>query len=477
MSSSSKKTEIKSIKYFSNLRRFNAYPKTKKRGMCPIKDGLCSDVVRCISEQKKEPKWMLEYRLEALEYFKSKPMPSWGPELKGLEVDKLMYYLKPFEKQESSWSAVPGEIRETFEKLGVQKAEKDYLAGLGAQYESEAVYYNLKEEWVKKGVIFCDTDTALKKYPEIFKKYFGTVIPYHDNKFSALNGALWSGGSFIYVPPGVQVDVPLQSYFRINAKQFGQFERTLIIADEGSLVSYIEGCTAPNHSIKSLHSGVVEVVALKNARVRYYTIQNWSKNIYNLVTQRAVAHENAVVEWIDGNMGSHTTMKYPAVILKGENSKAEILSIAVASQADQTQDAGAKVIHLAKNTSSRIISKSISSGGGRSSYRGLVKIVSGAVNSKSFVQCDALILDNKSRSDTYPYIDVRESDVNIGHEASVSKIDDDRIFYLTSRGLSEKEARLLVVNGFIEPFVKTLPMEYAIEMNRLIEMEMEGSIG
>jgi len=439
--------------------------------------GLNEQIVRSISAKKNEPMWMLDIRLKALSHFMKRPMPSWGPDLSALNIDDIYYYVKPVKKQEKSWDDVPRDIKETFDRLGVPESEKKYLAGLGAQYESEVVYHNLREEWVKKGVVFLDTDTGLKEYPELFKKYFGTVIPYADNKFAALNTAVWSGGSFIYVPKGVHIDVPLQTYFRINAEKMGQFERTLIIADEGSFVNYIEGCTAPSYVTSSLHSAVVEIIAHKNSRVRYSTIQNWSKNVYNLVTKRAMAHENSVVEWIDGNLGSGITMKYPAVILKGDNSRAEILSIAMASAPNQIQDSGGKVTHLGKNTHSRIVSKSISSRGGRSSYRGMVKVTPLAENSKSFVQCDALLLDDKSQSDTYPYIDINNDTVDIGHEATVSKIGDDQMFYLMSRGLDESTARTLIVNGFIEPFVKLLPMEYAVEMNRLIELEMEGSIG
>jgi len=445
--------------------------------LCSGKKGLCSAVVKKISQAKQEAHWMLEYRLKALEYFKSKPLPCWGPNLNNLKIDKIMYYLKPFKKQETCWNCVPAPIKKTFDKLGIPQAEEKYLAGLGAQYESEMIYHNLKKKWTEKGVLFCSMDEALQKHPKILQKYFGTIIPFFDNKFSALNSALWSGGSFVYIPNNVHVDIPLHAHFRINSQRLGQFERTLIIAEEGSFVNYIEGCTAANYSYNSLHSAVVEIVVKKNARVRYTTIQNWSKNVHNLVTKRAHVYENATIEWIDGNLGSSLTMKYPCVILKEPGAKAEILSIAMACHDKQIQDAGAKAIHLAENTSSSIISKSISSNGGRSSYRGMVKIAKNAKNSKSFVQCDALILDNKSRSDTYPYIDVNQPEVDVGHEASVSKIQEEKLFYLMSRGLSKNEAQVLIVNGFIEPFVKTLPMEYAVEMNRLIEMEMEKSIG
>lgn len=439
--------------------------------------GLNEEVVCEISARKQEPLWMLEIRLKALEHFMARPLPKWGPDLTSLDINNIYYYVKPVKQQERSWDDVPKEIKNTFDRLGVPESEKKYLAGLGAQYESEVVYHNLKKEWEEQGVVFLDTDTGLKEYPELFKEYFGTVIPYTDNKFAALNTAVWSGGSFIYVPKGVKVTAPLQTYFRINAERMGQFERTLIIADEDSFVSYVEGCTAPNYATSSLHSAVVEIVAKKRSRVRYSTIQNWSKSVYNLVTKRAEAYQDSLVEWIDGNLGSGITMKYPAVILKESGAKAEILSIAMASATDQIQDAGGKITHLASNTSSRIVSKSISSKGGRSSYRGMVKIAKGAEGCKSFVQCDALILDEHSRSDTYPYIDINENDVEMGHEATVSKIGDDQLFYLQSRGIESNMARTLIVNGFIEPFVKELPMEYAVEMNRLIELEMEGSVG
>lgn len=439
--------------------------------------GLNEQIVRNISAQKNEPNWMLELRLKALYEFLARPMQTWGPDLSALDINDFHYYLKPVEQQRSSWDDVPQEIKTTFDRLGVPEAERKYLAGLGAQYESEVVYHRLKDQWLEKGVVFLDTDSALKEHEDLFKKYFGSIIPFNDNKFAALNTAVWSGGSFVYVPKGVHIDVPLQAYFRINAEKMGQFERTLIIAEEGSLVSYVEGCTAPTYSSSSLHSAVVEIIALPGARVRYYTIQNWSKNIYNLVTKRAFAYKDAVVEWIDCNLGSGVTMKYPGVILKEEGARAEILSIAVASSPGQIQDSGGKVIHEAPNTSSRIISKSISSKGGRSSYRGAVKVLPGAVECKSFVQCDALLIDEASRTDTYPYIDIQEADVDIGHEASVSKIGEDQLFYMMSRGFDSNTARNLIVNGFIEPLVKALPMEFAVEMNRLIELEMEGSVG
>lgn len=439
--------------------------------------GLNEEIVRSISAKKNEPEWMLNFRLAALKCFESRPMQKWGPSLSALNMNDIYYYIKPIENHVTSWEDVPKDIKYTFDRLGVPESEKKYLAGMGAQYESEVVYHNLRKEWADLGVIFLDTDTGLKLYPEIFKEYFGTVVPMNDNKFAALNSAVWSGGSFVYIPKGVNVTMPLQTYFRINAQQMGQFERTLIIADEGSSVHYVEGCTAPMYKTSSLHSAVVEIIAKKGSKVRYSTIQNWSRNVYNLVTKRAFAYENSLVEWIDGNLGSGITMKYPSVILKGDGAKAEVLSIAMASSEGQIQDAGAKAIHLASNTSSRIISKSISKNGGRCSYRGTVKVVKGAKNCKSFVQCDALILDEKSISDTYPFIDISESDVEIGHEAKVSKIGDDQVFYLMSRGLTAQDAQTLIINGFISPFVKELPMEYAVEMNRLIALEMEGSIG
>ncbi len=439
--------------------------------------GLSEQTVRDISTRKQEPVWMLELRLQALKEFESRPTQSWGPDLSALDMQDIHYYLKPIENQRKSWDDVPADIKTTFDRLGVPQEERKHLAGLGAQYESEVVYHNLKKKWLKKGILFLDTDTALKHCPHIFQHYFGKIIPYNDNKFAALNTAVWSGGSFIYVPKGVTIDQPLQAYFRINAEKMGQFERTLIIADEGSCVSYVEGCTAPAYVSSSLHSAVVEIIALPGARVRYYTIQNWSKNVYNLVTKRAFAYKDAVVEWIDCNIGSGITMKYPSVVLKESGAHGEILSVAMASSPGQIQDSGGKIIHAAPNTTSRIISKSISSKGGRSSYRGLIKVCKGAEKSKSFVQCDALLIDDKSRSDTYPYMDICEADVDIGHEASVSKVSEDQIFYLTSRGIAEQAARTMIVNGFIEPLVKTLPMEFAVEMNRLIELEMEGSIG
>ncbi|MBU1007889.1 Fe-S cluster assembly protein SufB [Candidatus Dependentiae bacterium] len=437
-----------------------------------IQRGLNKEIVRSISEQKQEPSWMLDLRIKALKTFESMPVPSWGPSLQDLSLDDLYYYLKPVKKKESIWDEVPADIKKTFEKLNVPQQEQEFFAGVGAQYESEMVYHKLKDEWKEQGIVFLDTDSGLKEYPDLFKEYFGSVVPYADNKFAALNSAVWSGGSFVYIPPGIQITMPLQTYFRIEAEQLGQFERTLIIVDEGSKLHYLEGCTAPWQSTSSLHCGVVEIIAKKNARIRYSTIQNWSKNIYNLVTKRAVAYQDSVVEWIFGSLGSKVTMEYPGVILKEPGARAEIISIATATTKQQTQDSGGKAIHLAPNTSSRIISKSISNNGGVNNYRGLVKIVPGAIGCKSFVQCDALILDDNSKADAYPYIDVQEPDVQIAHEARVSSIEGEKIFYLMSRGLTKKQAEALIVNGFIEPFVKQLPPEYAIEMERLMELEV-----
>ena len=437
--------------------------------------GLNAKIVAQISEMKHEPAWMRDFRLESFEIFESKPMPNWGGRI-GIDFQDIYYYLKPTNEQGRTWDDVPQEIKDTFDKLGIPEAEKKYLAGVKAQFESEVVYGSLQEDLGKKGVIFTDTDTAVKEHPDLLREYFGTIIPPSDNKFAALNSAVWSGGSFIYVPPGVKIDFPLQAYFRINAEQMGQFERTLIIVDEGAEVHYVEGCTAPMYTTESLHSAVVEIMVKKNGRCRYTTIQNWANNIYNLVTKRAMAYENALMEWIDGNLGSQLTMKYPAVYMMEPGARGEILSIAFSSKG-QHQDAGAKVVHCAPNTKSRIISKSISKNGGRSSYRGLCKVEDGAVGSKSNVVCDALILDPESRSDTYPYIEVDEQDVQIEHEASVSRIGEEQLFYLMSRGLTEAEASSMIVSGFIEPLIKELPMEYAVEMNRLIELQMEGSVG
>ncbi len=438
--------------------------------------GLTEEVVRSISEYKKEPQWMLEKRLLALTIFQSKPMQKWGADLSALQFDDIHYYAAPKAGNVDQWDMVPEKIKKAFDRIGIPEAEKKFLSGASAQYDSQVVYHNLKKEWEEKGIVFLDTDTALKTHPEIMKKYFGTIIPSTDNKFAALNTAVWSGGSFIYVPKGVKVEIPLQAYFRINTQNAGQFERTLIIADEGSQVHYIEGCSAPIYSAGSLHSAVVELIAHKNAYIRYTTIQNWSSNVYNLVTKRAVAYENARVEWIDGNIGSKVTMKYPSVILKGEGARGEVMSIAFAGEG-QCQDAGAKMIHVAPNTTSRIISKSISQGGGRTTYRGLVKVNKGAKNCKSFVQCDAYMLDEKSRSDTYPKIQIQENDAHIGHEAKVGKIASDKLFYLMSRGLTEQEALALIVMGFIEGFTKELPMEYAVELDKLIKIQLEGAVG
>jgi len=438
--------------------------------------GLNEEGVRQISMLKGEPEWMLEYRLKAYEHFLTRPMPEWGADLGEIDFSNIFYYIKPSNRQEDDWEDVPGYIKDTFNKLGIPEAEQKFLSGVAAQYESEVVYHNIKKELEEKGVIFLGMDEGLKQHPELVKEYFGTLIPYNDNKFAALNTAVWSGGSFIYVPPGVHVEMPLQAYFRINAKNVGQFERTLIIVDEGAYVHYVEGCTAPIYTSDSLHSAVVEIIVKKNGRCRYTTIQNWSNNVYNLVTKRAAAYENATMEWVDGNLGSKVTMKYPAVYLMEDGAHGEVLSIAFAGK-DQHQDAGGKVVHVAPNTTSRIISKSICKNGGRSSYRGLLKVHEGARNSKSNVVCDALLLDEHSRSDTYPYIEIDDQEVTIGHEASVSKVGEEQLFYLMSRGIGEEMANTLIVNGFIEPLVKELPMEYAIEMNRLIQLQMEGSIG
>ena len=446
-----------------------------ERYVFKARKGLSKEVVEEISAMKGEPAWMRDFRLKSLEIFESKPMPNWGGNI-GIDFQNIFYYLKPTDRQERSWDDVPEDIKSTFDKLGIPQAEKKYLAGVKAQYESEVVYGSLREELSKQGVIFTDTDSAVREYPDLVRQYFSTIIPPTDNKFAALNSAVWSGGSFIYVPPGVKIEYPLQAYFRINAANMGQFERTLIIIDEGAYAHYVEGCTAPMYSTESLHSAVVEVVAKRGSRVRYTTIQNWANNIYNLVTKRAIAHQDSLVEWIDGNLGSRLTMKYPSVYLMEPGARGEILSVAFAS-AGQHQDAGAKVVHCAPHTSSRIVSKSISKNGGRASYRGLVKIERGAKKSKSNVVCDALILDPKSRSDTYPYIEIEEQDAMVGHEASVSRIGEEQLFYLTSRGLTEAEASTMIVSGFIEPLVRELPMEYAVEMNRLIELQMEGTVG
>lgn len=441
-----------------------------------MQKGLNKKIVTEISERKNEPGWMTDFRLQALDIFEQKPMPFWGADLSKLSTDEIYYYIKPVSEKQRDWDQVPEHIKETFEKLGVPQAERSMLAGVGAQFESEVIYKRLKEKWEKKGVVFLDTDSALKEYPELFKQYFGKIIPAHDNKFAALNSAVWSGGSFVYVPKGIQVDKPLQAYFRINAQQMGQFERTLIIAEPGSFVHYVEGCSAPVYRSNSLHSAVVEVVALQDSHVRYTTIQNWSNNVYNLVTKRAHAYERSTVEWVDGNFGSKVTMKYPCIVLKGKQSRGQIISIAVANK-NQHQDSGGKIIHLADETTSNIVAKSISKAGGRSSYRGLLKVAKNLSGITSRVQCDALLFDETSRSDTYPTVDIGSDDVDIGHEASVSKISDEQLFYLMSKGLSQQQAQAMIVNGFIDCFVSQLPMEYAVEINRLIEHEMEGSIG
>jgi len=448
---------------------------TQTHGIFKAQRGINSQIVAEISEMKREPKWMRDFRLRSLKIFESKPMPRWGGDI-GINFQDIFYYLKPTDHQGKTWDDVPAEIKDTFDKLGIPEAEKKYLAGVKAQFESEVVYGSLQEDLAKKGVIFTDTDTAVREHGDLVREYFGTIIPPEDNKFAALNSAVWSGGSFIYVPKGVKIEFPLQAYFRINAEQMGQFERTLILVDEGAEVHYVEGCTAPMYTTESLHSAVVEVVVRRGARCRYTTIQNWANNIYNLVTKRAVAYGDSLMEWIDGNLGSRLTMKYPAVYMMEPGARGEILSIAFSSKG-QHQDAGAKVVHCAPHTKSRIISKSISKNGGRSSYRGLCKVQDGAVGSKSSVVCDALILDPQSRSDTYPYIEVEEQDVQVEHEASVSRIGEEQLFYLQSRGLTGAEASSMIVSGFIEPLIKELPMEYAVEMNRLIELQMEGSVG
>jgi Fe-S cluster assembly protein SufB len=458
---------------------------TEKYGFHDVEDyflktpkGIDHEVVEMISRKKNEPEWMRAMRHEALDIFLEKPMPTWGNSelLKEIDFDNIHYYIKPKGEQARDWDDVPENIKKTFDRLGIPEAEQKFLGGVTAQYESEVVYHSMREDLEKLGVLFMDMDSGLREHPEIVKKFFGKIIPTRDNKFSALNTAAWSGGSFIYVPPNIKVDIPLQAYFRINAENMGQFERTLIIADEGSSVHYIEGCTAPTYSSDSLHSAVVELIALKGAHIRYTTIQNWSTNVFNLVTKRAHAHEDAVVEWVDGNIGSKLTMKYPAIVLKGERAHREVLSIAFAGSG-QHQDAGAKMTHAAPNTTSRIVSKSISKDTGRSSYRGLVKVARGAHGCKTNVECDALLIGEQARSDTYPTMDVAESDVRVEHEARVSKVGEEQLFYLQSRGLDEDKARMMIVNGFIEPFVKELPMEYAVELNRLIELEMEGSVG
>ena len=440
--------------------------------------GLSEEVVREISAYKEEPEWMLNSRLKALQVYESKPMPTWGGNLSELDavLDEIYFYVRPQDRMEHSWEDVPEEIKDTFEKLGIPEAERKVLAGVGAQYESEMVYHSLREEWEKQGVIFDSIEDGLKNHPDLFREYFGTVIPTQDNKFAAMNAAVWSGGSFVYIPPGVHLDTPLQAYFRVNQERMGQFERTLIICDEGASAHYIEGCTAPVYSTESFHSGVIEIVVKKNARFRYTTIQNWSNNMYNLVTQRALVHEGANMEWLDGNLGSKLTMKYPSCYLVGEGAHGEILSIAYSGDG-QHQDTGGKVVHVAPHTTSSIISKSISKGHGRATYRRLCKVHEGAHHARSNVECDALLINDTSRTDTYPYIEIEENDANVGHEASVSKIGEEQLFYLTSRGISEEEAMAMIVRGFIEPIAKELPLEYAVELNRLIELEMEGSVG
>lgn len=438
--------------------------------------GLDETVVRQISSMKGEPEWMLDFRLKALKHFQRRPMPTWGADLSDLDLDDIYYYVKPTEDESRSWEDVPETIKNTFDKLGIPEAEQKFLSGVGAQYDSEMIYHSVQEGLEKQGVIFLSVEEGLRQHPDLFKEYFSTVVPIQDNKFAALNSAVWSGGSFVYIPPRVKVDLPLQAYFRLNVANIGQFERSLIIADEGAQVHYVEGCTAPLYSTNSFHSGVIEIVVKRNARVRYTTIQNWSSNVYNLVTQRAKIYQNGTMEWVDANLGSKTTMKYPSCFLMEPGAHGEILSVAFAGPG-QHQDAGGKVIHFAPNTSSKITSKSISRGDGRSSYRGLLKVLAGAEGAKSNVVCDALLLDPQSRSDTYPSIEVDAQDVSLGHEATVSKVGDDQLFYLMSRGLSEEEATTMVVSGFIEPLVKELPMEYAVEMNRLIQLQMIGSVG
>lgn len=462
--------------FLKNLEEYQYGFKDPETFVYKSEKGLTEEVVRKISSMKKEPEWMLEFRLKALDHFNKRPMPTWGPDLSDLDLDSIYFYLRPSEASENNWDDVPSSIKNTFDKLGIPEAEQKFLAGVGAQYESEMVYHSIQAHLEKQGVIFLSIEDGLRQHPDLFRQYFGTVIPIEDNKFAALNSAVWSGGSFVYIPKGVVVELPLQAYFRLNAANIGQFERTLIVADEGSRVHYVEGCTAPQYSTNSFHSGVIEIVVKKGARVRYTTIQNWSTNVYNLVTQRSIVEENGTMEWVDCNLGSKLTMKYPSTYLIGPGAHGEILSVAFAGRG-QHQDAGGKVIHFAPNTSSKITSKSISKSGGRSSYRGLLKVYKGATNVKSNTACDALLLDPESRSDTYPTIEIDEEDVTIGHEASVSKIGEEQLFYLMSRGLSQEEATTMVVSGFIEPLVKELPMEYAVEMNRLIQLQMEGSVG
>ncbi len=466
-------TDIASNESVGEINKYDF--RTESKAVFKARKGVDAEIVNQISEMKNEPEWMRDYRLKGLEIFQSKPMPKWGGAI-DINFQDIFYYLKPTDKQGKTWDEVPQEIKDTFDKLGIPEAEKKFLSGVKAQFESEVVYGSLKQDLADQGVIFTDTDSAVRDYPELVKEYFGTIIPSTDNKFAALNSAVWSGGSFIYVPKGVKIEFPLQAYFRINAENMGQFERTLIIVDEGASVHYVEGCTAPMYTSESLHSAVVEIICKRGSRCRYTTIQNWANNIYNLVTKRAVAYADATMEWVDGNLGSKLTMKYPSVYMLEPGAHGEILSIAFAAKG-QHQDAGAKLVHCAPNTTGQIISKSISKGGGRASYRGLVRVEKGAKNSKCNVVCDALILDSKSRSDTYPYIEILEKDVSVGHEASVSRIGEEQLFYLMSRGLSQAEASTMIVSGFIEPLVKELPMEYAVEMNRLIQLQMEGSVG
>jgi Fe-S cluster assembly protein SufB len=464
---------VTSTEEFGEINKYDF--RTDSKAVFKARKGLDVEIVNQISEMKNEPEWMRQFRLKSLEIFHSKPMPTWGGAI-DVNFQDIFYYLKPTDKQGRTWDEVPQEIKDTFDKLGIPEAERKFLSGVKAQFESEVVYGSLKEDLQNQGVIFTDTDSAIKEYPDLLREYFGTIIPPTDNKFAALNSAVWSGGSFIYVPKGVKIEFPLQAYFRINAENMGQFERTLIIVDEGASVHYVEGCTAPMYSSESLHSAVVEIICKRGSRCRYTTIQNWANNIYNLVTKRAVAYGDATMEWVDGNLGSKLTMKYPAVYMMEPGARGEILSIAFASNG-QHQDAGAKLVHAAPHTTGQIISKSISKNGGRSSYRGLVRVERDAKKSKCNVVCDALILDAKSRSDTYPYIEILDQHVSVGHEASVSRIGEEQMFYLMSRGLSEAEASTMIVNGFIEPLVKELPMEYAVEMNRLIQLQMEGSVG
>jgi len=452
--------------------------RTEDKPVFRTEPGLSEDVVRAISAHKDEPEWMLEFRLKAYRLYLSKPMPTWGADLSDLEnvLDQIYYYVRPQDRMKNSWEDVPDNIKNTFERLGIPQAEQKVLAGVGAQYESEMVYHSLKKEWDDKGVIFDSIEDGLKNHPDLFRKYFASVIPPADNKFAALNSAVWSGGSFVYVPPGVHLDTPLQAYFRVNQERMGQFERTLIILGEGAQAHYIEGCTAPVYSTESFHSGVIEIVVEKNARFRYTTIQNWSNNMYNLVTQRAIVNERASMEWLDGNLGSKATMKYPSCYLVGEGAHGSILSIAYAGDG-QHQDTGGQVVHAAPHTTSSIVSKSISKGTGRASYRGLCKVHEGSTSARSNVECDALLINDTARSDTYPYIEIEEQSASVGHEATVSKVGDEQLFYLMSRGMSADEAMALIVRGFIEPIAKQLPLEYAVELNRLIEMEMEGSVG